>query len=356
MKPAVLYYFSTFSTNGGTTSKIKATLEYTNCRIYIAAQCVGENKQLLKSWEGENITGIIELSKRRDILKNVIKLNKYIKENRIDIIHTFFPSETYVAAILKLLNPKLKLVRSFEGVENRKPIVKFFSKLSLKKFDKIIFISKYVKDFYDTFTKGISNREIIYNSAGNICEYKLQEKAENCNIVSVAGLNPSKNIKMYAEISKELKKRGFAFKMRIVGDGALRGELEALIKEYCIENELILLGYQNPKKYYEEAYIYIHPADLEGFGIVIPEAMSAGLPVIVSNKGALPELVNNMENGIIIDAYKAEEWANAIIKLYNNRNLYKVLSENGYMTYKTKFTREIFAKRLDEVYTELTYK
>lgn len=356
MKPAVLYYFSTFSTNGGTTSKIKATFKYTCCKIYIAAQSSINNNESIKEWENESIAGMVTLSGRRNLLKDVVKLNKFIKKEKIDIIHTFFPSETYVAGILKLLNPKLKLVRSFEGVVNRKPIVKFLSWIILKKFDKIIFISKYVKDFYDNFTKGINNRDIIYNSAGNTCEYRLQEIPETCNIVSVAGLNPAKNIRMYAEIANELKKRRFNFKMRIIGDGPLRGELEALIKEYSIENELILLGYQNPKKYYEEAYIYIHPADREGFGIVIPEAMSAGLPVVVSNKGALPELVNNMENGIIVDAYNADEWADALIELYTNRTLYKDLSKNGYMTYRTKFTREIFAQKLDDVYLELTYK
>ena len=353
MLPSVLYYFSTFSTNGGTTSKIKSTLKYTDSKVYIAAQSMENDKHFLKSWEGENIAGIIELSKRRDVVKNVFKLNKFVKEKKINIIHTFFPSETYVASILKVLNPNIKLVRSFEGVEKRKPIVRFFSKIALRKFDKIIFISNYVRNFYREFTKTIKDKEVIYNSAGNTCEYTLREKPKVCSIVSVAGLNPSKNIRMYAEISQELKRRSFNFVMKIVGDGQLRGELETLIKEYDIEDELILLGYQNPKKYYEEAYIYIHPADLEGFGIVIPEAMSAGLPVIVSNKGALPEIVDNMQNGIIVDAYTASEWADAIIKLYNDRELYKKLSANGYTTYKNKYTRRIFAKKLDEVYKKI---
>ena len=62
MQPIVLYYFSTFSTNGGTTSKIKATLKYTNCCIYIAAQSLEDDKHFLKNWNNENIGGILELS------------------------------------------------------------------------------------------------------------------------------------------------------------------------------------------------------------------------------------------------------------------------------------------------------
>jgi glycosyltransferase involved in cell wall biosynthesis len=156
---------------------------------------------------------------------------------------------------------------------------------------------------------------------------------------------------MHAEIARVLKSRNFSFVIKIAGDGPYREKLEEMIEEYEIQENLILLGKQNElKAYYEEADIFIHPADLEGFGIVVPEAMSSGLPVILSNKGALPELVNNMEDGIIVDAYNPDEWADAIINLYNDRGLYEKLSKNGNETYKARFTPEIYAKNLDLIY------
>ena len=127
--------------------------------------------------------------------------------------------------------------------------------------------------------------------------------------------------------------------------------LKEKIKNYGIEDYVILLGRQfDPKPYYEEADIYIHPADKEGFGITVAEAMSSGLPVIVSNKGGVPELVKNYEDGIIVDAYNPEEWANAIINLHNDRELYNKLSKNGFATYNARFTPETYAKNLDLIY------
>ena len=163
-----------------------------------------------------------------------------------------------------------------------------------------------------------------------------------------------KNVFMYAEIGKKLKEKGVKYSLKVVGNGPLYNQLKEKIKSYSIEDYVKLEGKQiNPKPYYEEADIYIHPADKEGFGIVVPEAMSSGLPVIVSNKGGLPELVNNMEDGIIVDAYNPEEWANAIIILYNDRILYNKISKNGYSTYLARFTPKIYAENLDKIYDEL---
>ena len=142
--------------------------------------------------------------------------------------------------------------------------------------------------------------------------------------------------------------------MTIVGYGPLENELRERIVAYQIQDSVILLGMQNdPKPYYKEADIYIHPADKEGFGITVAEAMSAGLPVIVSDRGGVPELVNHMEDGIIVDAYNPHEWADYINTLWNDRELYDKLSKNGHNTYLSRFTPKMYATNLDRIYDQL---
>ena len=356
MKPSILYLLTSLDTTGGTTSKIKSTLKYTKYKVYIGACYDPNDSELIKSWKQGNDIETISVPTRSilNIFISVKILNRLIKKENIRIIHVFFPSETFVAYFLKLLNPNLKIIRSFEGNVKRSFPIRIASKIILPRFDKIIYISHYVKDFYEDITKKCKNKVIIDNAGNHICEYKARKKGSICNIVSVAGLNEMKNVFMYAEIGKKLKEKGVKFSLKVVGNGPLYNKLKEKIMSYNIEDYVKLEGKQiNPKPYYEEADIYIHPADKEGFGIVVPEAMSSGLPVIVSNKGGLPELVNNMEDGIIVDAYNPEEWADAIIDLYNDRGLYEKLSKNGYETYKARFTPEIYAKNLDMLYDEL---
>lgn len=354
MKPAVIYLLTSLNTTGGTVSKIKSTLRYTRYRVYVAAYCSTEDEKHINNWDCEKNADIIRTHQRNKIFKNVLLLNKVIRKKRINMIHTFFPNEMLVAFFLKLLNPNLKIIRSFEGNVKRRWPIRTFSRIILPYFNKIIFISNYVKDFYTDITRRCKDKEIVDNAGYHICEYKYRERSDVCKIVSVAGLNKMKNVFMYAEIGKVLKSRGLNFVIKVAGDGPLKNELNELIIKYGLQEQVVLLGSQvDPKPYYNEAFIYIHPADKEGFGITVAEAMSSGLPVIVSDRGGVPELVNNMEDGIIVDAYNPEEWADAIIKLYNDRELYEKLSKNGYETYKARFTPEIYAGNLDKIYDTL---
>lgn len=351
MKPSILYLLTSLDTTGGTTAKIISTIKYTKYNVYLATRNNIRHKKIDELLECKNVK-IVQTPE--SILRTVLKLNRIIRKERIGIVHAFFPRETYIAYFLKLLNPKLKLIRSFEGNVKRSFPIRIASKIILPYFDKIIYISHYVKDFYEDITKKCKNKVIIDNAGNHICEYKTRKKGSICNIVSVAGLNEMKNVFMYVEIGKKLKEKGVKYSLKVVGNGPLYNQLKEKIKSYSIEDYVKLEGMQiNPKPYYEEADIYIHPADKEGFGIVVPEAMSSGLPVIVSNKGGLPELVNNMEDGIIVDAYNPEEWANAIIILYNDRILYNKISKNGYSTYLARFTPKIYAENLDKIYDEL---
>lgn len=355
MKSAILYLLTSLDTTGGTVSKIKSTLKYTKYKVYIGAHYEQENNVFLESWEKEDNAHIINLPPRAYIHKAVVQLNKIVKKENICVIHSFFPNEMFIAYFLKLLNPRLKIIRSFEGNVQRNCFVRLLSKIMLPNFDKVIFISKFVEDFYKDITKRCKSKVVVDNSGYHICEYKARCCGDVCNIVSVAGLNIMKNVFMYAEIGRVLKERGFMYNMKIIGDGPLYVELREKIIDYDIAECVKLEGKKNnPRPFYEEADIYIHPADKEGFGITVAEAMSAGLPVIVSNKGGVPELVNNMEDGIIVDAYNPEEWADAIINIYNNRELYNKLSKNGFATYKARFTPEIYAQKLDLIYDAIT--
>ena len=354
MKPSILYLLTSLNTTGGTVSKIKSTLKFTRYNVFIGAHYNSDDGDILKCWEQENNVQVINLPSRGNIFQSVYLLNNLIRREKISMVHSFFPNEMFIAYILKLLNPNLKIIRSFEGNVKRSFLVRALSRMMLPSFDEVIFISKYVSDFYEDITRKCKNKTIVDNAGYHISEYQRRDKGEICTIVSVAGLNLMKNVFMYAEIGRVLKTRNFSYKMTIVGYGPLENKLRERIVAYQIQDSVILLGMQNdPKPYYKEADIYIHPADKEGFGITVAEAMSAGLPVIVSDRGGVPELVNHMEDGIIVDAYNPHEWADYIITLWNDRELYDKLSKNGHNTYLSRFTPKMYATNLDRIYDQL---
>lgn len=87
------------------------------------------------------------------------------------------------------------------------------------------------------------------------------------------------------------------------------------------------------KKLYAGADIVVIPSRSEPFGIVALEAMAAGKPLIVSDRGALPELVKHIYNGLVVEL-TPQTFAKAILDLVKNKNMMVRISENNRKTAK----------------------
>ena len=100
----------------------------------------------------------------------------------------------------------------------------------------------------------------------------------------------------------------------------------------------------------KKADFFIHPSEHETFGLVITEAMAAGLPVIVGNRTAPKEFVDN-ECGILVNPYSIDEIANGIEYMINNHQKY-----DRYLIRKKvvdRFGFQVFGKRLYNIYKGL---
>ncbi|MBL8552329.1 MAG: glycosyltransferase family 4 protein [Hyphomonadaceae bacterium] len=110
-----------------------------------------------------------------------------------------------------------------------------------------------------------------------------------------------------------------AWSLVILGDGELRGGLEGQITQLGLGDSVILAGYKSYDElpaYYGLAGAFVHVSTTEQWGLVVNEAMAAGLPVIVSERcGCAPELVEDGANGYIIDPFKSETLVEAMTRI-----------------------------------------
>lgn len=125
-----------------------------------------------------------------------------------------------------------------------------------------------------------------------------------------------------------------SLKLLLVGSGAMKEECENLAKELGIEKKVIFVGKVPPEKvpdYHNMIDIYcnISTLDSESFGVSVVEAMACGKPVIVTNVGGLPEVVNHNETGLVIQKENADAAAEAIQRLIDNKNLVTFLTTNA---------------------------
>lgn len=123
--------------------------------------------------------------------------------------------------------------------------------------------------------------------------YQLKNRTECRKSISVADgylvgcigrLDPQKNPLMSVEIMKEISKLNATAKFVFVGDGELRPQVEQKIKEYNLEDRIVLLGARDDaNKWYSAIDCLIMPSLFEGLPFTLVEAQAAGLSCVVSN-------------------------------------------------------------------------
>lgn len=107
--------------------------------------------------------------------------------------------------------------------------------------------------------------------------------------------------------------------MVLLGDGELREALEFQISNLGLSDAIKLPGfveYEDLPAYYGLASAFIHASTVEQWGLVVNEAMAAGLPVLVSERsGCVTDLVRHGENGFTFDPYRTEQLAELMLRL-----------------------------------------
>ena len=134
-------------------------------------------------------------------------------------------------------------------------------------------------------------------------------------------------------------------------DPKYRKRLNAMINSYKLQNQVHFLGKKDSVNDLLCQYdIGLMTSKSEAFGLVTVEYMAAGLGVIASCAGANTELISDGENGLLFERDSAEELADCITKLYNNRNYLKKLALCGRNTVLNKFTAQQNADSICHIY------
>lgn len=153
------------------------------------------------------------------------------------------------------------------------------------------------------------------------------------------------------ETARRLKEKNLDFHMEVVGDGGLRKQMEALVREYGLAEKVALSGYQTPeyvRERMEKADIFLLTSDRqEGWGAVANEAMNSGCALIADHMtGAAPYLIENGRNGFLYRDGKKEQLFSLAERLVRDRQLCRRLGMEAYETITGLWNAETAAERL----------
>lgn len=192
--------------------------------------------------------------------------------------------------------------------------------------------------------------ELIYNPV-DVARFSAPAiPHDGIRIISVGRLSEAKNQRLLIEAVSKVAKTHRDVTLNILGDGPLRDDLEAYIKDNSLEDIVHLLGnVNNVEDYLAEADIFALSSSYEGLPLVILEAMAAGLPIVSTDVGGVRDVVT--DNGILIEPQNADLLAEALLKLIESEKLREnmaVLSKNAVL----RFDSDV----ISDEYIELYYK
>lgn len=207
---------------------------------------------------------------------------------------------------------------------------------SLRQYDRFIVLSKEdAENWYE-----LDNIEVIYN----VCPIEISQKSQLTahRVISVGRYEFPKGydrlIDAWALISKQVSD----WTLHLVGEGSLRGELEAKIKKMGLENSVFLDGASvDVSKDYLNSSIAAFTSHCEGFLLALVEAESAGLPVVSFDTPCGPkDIVCNGEDGFLVSNGDIEKFAEKLLLLIKNESLRRAMGNKAYDNSR-RFTEEI---------------
>ncbi len=169
-------------------------------------------------------------------------------------------------------------------------------------------------------------------------------------------LFPRKGIRYLIEAAAQLKPRFPDLKLVLAGDGFERPELDRLAKQLGISADVTFLGWvpnASLPAYYRAAAISVIPSLEEGFGIPAAEAMGCEVPVVASDAGGLPEVVENGVTGLVVPRGDSAALADAIGSLLDDPERRRSMGRAGRERALRLFDWDRTAEQFEQIYRDL---
>ena len=216
---------------------------------------------------------------------------------------------------------------------------------------------KYIK--YGTKVIVINNgMDFSFLSEGDKESLRTELKIENARFVAgwVGRMEEEwKSLAVLVEAAAILKESLDGVVWVLIGGGPDEETIKKRVEELGLEKDFVFTGVRSDaRRFYKAMDVFVLSSKSEGSPLVIVEAMGAGTPVVATDVGGIPEIIQNGQNGILVPHGDPKAMAMEVESVLKNAELGKKLTENARDYVEDKFNIEYFSDKIIEFYNELT--
>lgn len=293
-----------------------------------------------------------------------IRRIKYISKFDVIISNSrLYPRLFFLFIFLKLFYAKKNIIvfhhhfnfMTQKGV--KRYIHKYIELTLLKTVNTVIIPSPYVRDLMMKYCPSVKIEylEIAFKHEVDI---KVNQRKRN-ELLFVGSVEPRKGLEFLIKMVEFLAISRLQFHLTIVGKIASQSYyqfLNSMLTEKKVSNYVTFTGQISDdqlKLIYGKSDIFTFPSLHEGYGMVLIEAMSYGLPVVAFDNSAMPYTVKDMSNGLLAENMNADDFNFKVLLLLKNENLLIELSKGAIDTYNKSRTTDMLNREIAQFINNL---
>lgn len=254
------------------------------------------------------------------------KLAKIVKDGEYDVIHAQYPRENYIAILAKLFGCKARIIFTSHLISEQPPVWRMLNRIFTPHDHAVLTVCTYGKEVLERGGVAKDKIRIVFNGVDApaapqrdrsvLKEFGIGDEEKVITILT--RFSEEKGVPfLLRSIAKLKAQTTVPFRLLLVGTGPDFDRDKALIPELGIEDKVVLTGFRtDTARLLAASDIYLNSSSSEAMSFAILEALGAGLPLVLTNVGGNPELVNTGEICGLLAPYGDENaYAGAIAKL-----------------------------------------
>jgi glycosyltransferase involved in cell wall biosynthesis len=319
----------------------------------------------------ENYGGIVKLIPAKNniaIIFSVFKIIKYIKDNKIDLIHCHLPWAGFAGRLIYLIR-KIPLIYTEHNIQERyHGITRFINRITFKFQTKVIAVSS---DVANSIKKNIKpNLPVVIIPNGINTEYfsrdllMRESKRAELNITgdtvligTIAVFRFQKRLCEWVSLFKKIHDQFPEVRGCIIGDGVMKKDIMNHVKKLNMENYIFFPGLQsNVLPWLSSFDIFMMTSQFEGLPIALLEAMSSECAVVSTDAGGIKEVVRNGKDGFLEKTNEWEKLINPIVYLMQHKNEIETYGKQARVRVSQSFSIIQMVNQIESQYQSILCK
>ena len=298
------------------------------------------------------------------------KARKLHRQNNYDVVWAIMANQAGLAALrFKKKFPSVKYLLTLQEGDSLKRIwsrtwfMRFVYKQIYQKADFIQPISSYLARRAEKY--GFTKQMEIVPNGVDLSNFTREFAPEEL-LAFKKKLNLEPQDRVVTTISRLVHKNGIDIlikavkdldvKVLIIGSGHLETKLKSLAQEIGVRDKILFTGYISQEKlpqYLKISDVFVRTSRSEGLGSAFLEAMAAGVPVIGTGIGGIPDFLKEGKTGLFAELGNPSDLSNKIQLLLNDKDLSRCLANNGRNLVLEHYDWNEIAKRMEMIFQKL---